>query len=204
MGYTRGHHHHLRSFMRRHMIRFSVASIALIALIAALLGLQFYMGNEHTSVPGELYRSAQPTGKDIELYTKRFGIKSIINLRGENATSPWYIEEVATAKALGITHINFRMKAARELTTDQALQLIEVMRNAPKPLLIHCRAGADRTGLAAALYIAAISKGGEEAAEDQLSLRYGHLPYFPFFWTEAQAMYYTFERMEPLLGFMDS
>jgi len=109
-----------------------------------------------------------------------------------------------TAETLGIKHINFRMKAARELTNEQAFELIEVMRKAPKPLLIHCRAGADRTGLAAALYVAAISKGGEDAAEEQLSLRYGHLPAFPFFWTEAQAMYRTFERMEPLLGYPDS
>ena len=190
--------------MRRHCLRFTAALIVIIALLAAFIGLQFYFGNEHTTIEGELYRSGQPTGEDIKLYTKRYGIKSIVNLRGENKDSPWYLEEVATAETLGIKHINFRMKAARELTNEQAFELSEVMRKAPKPLLIHCRAGADRTGLAAALYVAAISKGGEDAAEEQLSLRYGHLPAFPFFWTEAQAMYRTFERMEPLLGYPDS
>jgi protein tyrosine/serine phosphatase len=190
--------------MRGRFFWFTGVSAAIVAVLAMLIGLQFYFGNEHTSIPGELYRSAQPTGKDIELYAKRFGIKSIINLRGPNAEAPWYVEEVETAKKLGITHFDFRMKAARELTNEQALELIALMRDAPKPLLIHCRAGADRTGLAAALYVAAVSKNGEESAERQLSLRYGHLPYFPFFWTEAQAMYRTFERMEPLLGFNDS
>ncbi len=190
--------------MRRITLQLTLVSAFLIALVAGFLGLQFYFGNQHTAIEGELYRSAQPTAEDIALYAKRYGIKSIINLRGENPDKSWYREEVAAAQALGITHINFRMKAARELTTDQALELIKTMREAPKPLLIHCRAGADRTGLAAALYVAAISKGGEEAAEEQLSIRYGHLPYYPFFWTEAQAMYFTFERMEPLLGFKDS
>jgi len=190
--------------MRRHVFRFFIVCIALVAVLAALIGLQFYFGNKHTSIPGELYRSAQPTGEDIKRYAKRYGIKSIINLRGENVQDAWYKEEVAAANALGITHMNFRMKAARELTSQEALALIELMRNAPKPLLIHCRAGSDRTGLAAALYVAAVSKGGEHEAEDQLSLRYGHLPYYPFFWTEAQAMYRTFERMEPLLGFEGS
>ena len=190
--------------MRRFVLRLGLGSVALVAILAALIGLQLYLGNEHTSIPGELYRSAQPTGKDIENYARDMGIKSIINLRGENLNDAWYQEEVATAKALGITHINFRMKAARELTNEQALELIEVMRNAPKPLLIHCRAGADRTGLAAALYIAAIAKGSEFKAEYQLSLRYGHLPGIPFWWTDAQAMRRTFERMEPLLGYKDS
>ena len=190
--------------MRRRLLWFTALCIAFVAVLAALIGLQFYFGNKHTSIPGELYRSAQPTGEDIEKFSARYGIKSIINLRGENADAPWYIEEVATAKELGITHINFRMKAARELTNEQAFELIEVMRKAPKPLLIHCRAGADRSGLAAALYLAGVAKAPEEDAEDQLSLRYGHLPHFPFFWTEAQAMYRTFERMEPLLGYADS
>lgn len=190
--------------MRREFFRLSIGLVVILALVAAFIGFQLYTGNEHTSIKGELYRSAQPTGEDIKKYARELGIKSIINLRGENGNAPWYQEEVATAKALGITHINFRMKAARELTNEQALELIKVMREAPKPLLIHCRAGSDRTGLAAALYVAAVTKGTEDDAEEQLSLRYGHLPYFPFFWTEAQAMYRTFERMEPLLGFKDS
>lgn len=187
--------------MRRKMLRASLVLLTLILFIAALIGIQLYFGNEHVSVPGELYRSAQPTGEDIREYAQEYGIKSIINLRGENEQYDWYKEEVATAKELGIKHINFRMKAARELTNEQALELIEVMRKAPKPVLIHCRAGADRTGLAAALYVAAIAKKSEFAAEYQLSLRYGHIP---LWWTEAYAMQRTFENMEPLLGFHDS
>jgi protein tyrosine/serine phosphatase len=190
--------------MRRELFRFGAGMLLILAFVAAVIGFEFYTGNQHTSIEGELYRSGQPTGEDIERLTAKYGIKSIINLRGDNSGSDWYEEEVATAKALGLAHFDFRMKAAHELTNEQAFALIDLMQKAPKPLLIHCRAGADRTGLAAALYVAAVSKGGEEAAENQLSLRYGHLPYFPFFWTEAQAMYRTFERMEPLLGFEGS
>src|SRR3954468_14621923 len=38
----------------------------------------------HAVVPGELYRSAQPTPELIADYQKSYGIKTIINLRGEN------------------------------------------------------------------------------------------------------------------------
>ncbi|MFD2031462.1 tyrosine-protein phosphatase [Ancylobacter dichloromethanicus] len=49
------------------------------------------------------------------------------------------------------------------------------MKDAKKPILIHCQAGADRSGLASALYLAAIKKNSAEAeAEAQLSIRYGH------------------------------
>ena len=44
-----------------------------------------------------------------------------------------------------------------------------------KPVLIHCKSGADRTGLAAAIYL--LTEGGKtlDQAERQLSLRYIHL-----------------------------
>nr|WP_234894951.1 tyrosine-protein phosphatase [Sinorhizobium meliloti] len=53
------------------------------------------------------------------------------------------------------------------------------MQTAPKPILIHCQAGADRTGLAAMLYLQQIAGIDEEISERQLSVRYGHigLPY---------------------------
>ncbi|WP_219928901.1 tyrosine-protein phosphatase [Palleronia abyssalis] len=52
---------------------------------------------------------------------------------------------------------------------------MQVIRDAPKPLLIHCRGGADRTGLTCALYVAGIDGRGEDAAEAQLSISYGHI-----------------------------
>ena len=47
----------------------------------------------------------------------------------------------------------------------------QLLREAPKPVLVHCEGGADRTGLAAALYLAAA--GHPAQADGQLSVRYG-------------------------------
>lgn len=52
----------------------------------------------------------------------------------------------------------------RGITKKEARRLIQVMEQAPKPLLIHCGSGADRTGLA-------IRRTGEK----QLSIRYSHI-----------------------------
>ena len=88
------------------------------------------------------------------------------------------------------------------MNTPEVMRLIEVMRAAPKPLLIHCQGGADRTGLALALYAAVIDDCGAEAAEWQLPLRYGHIsvPGPGRAWPMDQ----TWEAMEPLIAFTDS
>lgn len=187
--------------MKRAIKRSICTILGLVAAFAAYIIIQMETGNFHEVIKGEFYRSAQPSGADIQRYAARYGIKSIINLRGGNEDAAWYQDEVAAAKTNGITLIDFRMKAARELTNEQAIELIALMHDAPKPLLVHCRAGADRTGLASAFYVAGVAKLGEEPAERQLWLHYGHLP---FYFNEAFAMNRTFERMEPYFGFFDS
>lgn len=157
--------------------------------------------NFHPVIAGELYRSSQPSAATIAELQKQYGIKTIINLRGDNSGHGWYDKEVAQAKELNINHIDFRMSSGRELTQDQAAKLIEIMRDAPKPLLIHCQAGSDRTGLASALYLAAITKTGEATAQGQMSIIYGHLP---LSFTRAYAMDRTFTKLEPWLGLSNS
>lgn len=193
----------VQSGSRAKRAAWAVGSVVLIPALAVggyLGGLQL-TGNFHRVVANELYRSAQPTATDIAYYQKTHGIKTIINLRGENTGSPWYDAEIAQAKQLGISHVDFRMSARRELTQAEAANLIAILEHAEKPVLIHCKAGADRSGLAAALYVAAVAKLGETAAEDQISIRYGHIS-LPL--SAAYAMDRTFEALEPWLGFLDS
>ncbi len=134
-------------------------------------------GNIHPLVEGEAYRAAQLTPEQLDTVAKEHGIKSIINLRGGNFDQGWYQDEVTWAAKNNITHQNFALSSKRELDEAKAKDLIETMKNAPKPVLIHCQHGADRTGLASALYIASIKGGTEAEADDQLAIRFGHLPY---------------------------
>ncbi len=179
----------------------AVGILAILSLIGLYLGALHLSGNFHEVLPGELYRSAQLKPGDIAHYAHEYQIKTIINLRGDNTGKAWYDQEVAEAKTNHIIHTDFRMSAKHELTAARAAELIEVMRSAEKPLLIHCQAGADRSGLAVALYFAAIKKMSETASELQLSIVYGHLP---LWFSPAYAMSRTFEKLEPSLGFFDS
>ncbi len=154
------------------------------------------LGNFHEVVPGQFFRSNQPTAEQLTRYTEDYGIKTVINLRGANEGESWYRDELETSKKLGLNHIDFGMSASRELTMSQVNQLVAIMRDAPKPILIHCKSGADRTGLATALYLSRVARLGEEAAESQLSIRYGHvgIPYL----SAAYAMDRTWENAEEM------
>ena len=66
------------------------------------------------------------------------------------------------------------MRASEQLSPARVRELITLMQSLPKSLLIHCLSGADRTGLASALYVAA-SGGGPGWAESQIPFCYGHI-----------------------------
>jgi protein tyrosine/serine phosphatase len=193
--------HSLRSWRRKLIVLLCSFVSAWIGASDFYLGAMQISGNFHPVVPGEFYRSAQPTAADISYYQKEYGIRTIINLRGENVGSDWYDDEIAQVQRLGIAHVNFRMSAKRELTEAQFVELVRVLQNVEKPILVHCNSGADRSGLVSALYVAAVAKMGEDAAESHLSLWYGHIPVL---FRASYAMDRTFENLEPVLGFPNS
>lgn len=188
--------------MRRFLGRMALAVGVLLIAAIGFFGFLQYSGNFHSVSASTVYRAAQMDAAQLEKWADKYQIASVLNLRGENTGADWYDSEVKTAAKLGIQHINFRMSASQELTKDEVQNLLQVMRDAPKPLLIHCQGGADRTGLASALYVAGIDNGDEFAAERQLSLRYGHVG-IPGI-SKAWAMDVTWESIEPMLGFHDS
>ena len=175
-----------------------VALVALTAILQAHLAYIRYSGNFHTVIAGEVYRSAQVTPEDLAVFQRDYGIRSVLNLRGATPGHPWYDDEIASAKALGLVHEDFAMSASRVLTVEESTELIALMRSMPKPLLVHCRRGADRTGLAMALYLAGISGADESTAAGQLSIWFGHfsVPYL----SSTYPMDESWQLMVPVLG----
>lgn len=181
--------------------RFARRLILAVAVVAAvsvlyLVALQ-WTGNFHTLVAGEVYRSGQPSSRSIAAYSKTYGIRTILNLRGESKES-WYRDEAAAAQRNGIRLINFPMSSSSAISLQETRALMAILRDAPKPLLIHCKAGADRTGLVSTIYLQQIAGVDEETAEWQLSPIYGHvaLPYF----SSTFAMDETWEALEKSFG----
>jgi protein tyrosine/serine phosphatase len=127
--------------------------------------------------PG-VYRSNQPDPARLARL-HRMGIRTIVNLRGVHRQSH-YLFEAESCAALGLTMVNLQLHARRAAPRSELLALIETFRTAEKPLLLHCKSGADRAGLAAAIYLLAIE--GRTAAEAR---RHLHPRYVHFRWSQT-------------------
>jgi protein tyrosine/serine phosphatase len=158
--------------------KFGMLSLMLIAAsIVSYAGVVRYFGNIHVVDDGRLYRSARLGRDQLEHVIRRFGIKSILNVRGEAAGEVWYENEIAVSKALHLAHFDYGLSAEDRVTAGQIEEIIKILREAPKPILVHCEGGADRSGLVSALFLAEIDKKPAGEAASQLSILYGHFPY---------------------------
>lgn len=143
----------------------------------AYWGLVQYNGNFHAVKEGAFYRSAQLGRDELHSALRDHQIRSILNLRGAHPGQGWYDDEIAVSQALGVTHYDYGLSARRIVTTQQIGEVLEIIRNAPKPLLVHCKSGADRSGLVSALYRLVDEGASVDHADRELSLIYGHFPY---------------------------
>ena len=159
-------------------IKIGIVAVGLTAgSCGAYWGAIQYQGNFHTVEEGAFYRSAQLGKDELQAAIREHQIRSVLNLRGAHPGQAWYDEELAVSQSLGVAHYDYSLSAHRFVTGQQISELLGILRDAPKPLLVHCKSGADRTGLVSALY--RLAEEGENAhqADRELSLVYGHFPY---------------------------
>lgn len=174
-------------------LKFFIATLLLLLLLTATYLL--YMeeqGNFHPITAGEAYRSAQLDRDEFEYYIKKYNIRSIVNLRGENPDTPWYIEEEKVSAEHNVAHYDIALSASREPTDEEVRRLMEIFKSASRPVLIHCQGGADRSGLVAAMWKVIVDRESKSEAEKQLSVLYGHIPM-----GKKKAMDHFFENWKP-------
>ena len=132
------------------------------------------LGGYHTknglTKSGIIYRSArlnEMDDDDLETF-KQMGIKSVLDLRSkdDNINKPDRTKEIP-----GVNHYHVAVNGDGRLPKDDndmaalyfemlanpenAKEVIQVLLNAPKPLLIHCAVGKDRTGVYANMILEA-------------------------------------------------
>jgi len=166
------------------LLKYFVGLILLIGISGSFY--IFIYGNFH-QVDKDVYRSAQLFDFNTPHYLEKYKIKSILNLRGETDNQS-YKDEIAFAKQYGIRHYNFSVATSSVQTIKDMEKIVEIIKNAPKPILLHCKSGADRTALATALYLHTIKH--DKNAEDAITLLYGH---FPWLISESGAIDKSFE-----------
>lgn len=96
-----------------------------------------------------IYRGAQPTEEGLR-QLKKFGIKTVISFRHEKETLEW---ERRKAEALGLRFVSLPWRIQFHPGANVMKDFLERVGKAGEgPFLFHCRRGAERTGVADAVY----------------------------------------------------
>ena len=177
-------------------LKISITALAVVLLLpAGYFGVYMQVqGNFHPITAGEAYRSAKLDGDKLEYYVTKYDIKSIVNLTGEHPRKPWYREEIQVSAEHHVKHYDIRLWAHHEPTEEDVRELVEILKTAPRPVLIHCKGGSDRSGLVAAMWKVIVDKEPKSEARKQLSIVYGHFPI-----GKTSAMDHFFEHWDPTL-----
>ena len=136
-----------------------------------------------------VYRSAQLTPWRLKKVIKKYGIKTIINLRGNNKNY-LYKREKEICEEMGVEYysVSLLSRSPERIKKSELKKLVEILKSAKKPLLFHCKAGADRSGFVAVLWHILNGRDKEWAMKKELRLKYLYLP-----WSKAGKIKRVFE-----------
>ena len=134
--------------------------------------LRRFWTNQHELAPG-VWRSNQPTLRRLRRLRDRHGLKTVVNLRGEDKFAH-YLFHKENCERLGLELVDVKLHATSASNAKSYLHLIEVLRTAKRPMLLHCKSGADRTGIVSALYLMLHHGVPLEEARQQLHWSFQH------------------------------
>lgn len=122
-------------------------------------------------------RSAQPYLGQWRRFLVRNGIAAILNLRGRHPHWRWWQTETRVAADLGIRHYDLALNSRRLPPSDLLTKMIACFDVAPRPLLIKCSGGQDRTSFVSALFL--LHAYGWDAF-DRAQAQFASFPYLHF------------------------
>ena len=127
-----------------------------------------------------LYRGGYPVGR-LDFLKKR-GIRTVVNLRSAH-------DYRAEAEAAGLNYVHIPLSAGKPPSAEAVRRFLAVVTDpANRPVYVHCRRGADRTGAMVAVYRIAVCGWSAERAVREMesfgfaSLLYGRLRKYVLHW----------------------
>ena len=119
-----------------------------------------------------LYRSNHPSATRLRRF-KAAGGAVVLSLRGGQELAQNVLERDACEK-IGLEFACLSMSASELPDRTTVLDLVEMFRNLQRPVLMHCKSGADRTGLASGIYLMAFKGVPPNLAARQLTWKHAH------------------------------
>jgi tyrosine-protein phosphatase SIW14 len=114
--------------------------------------------NLHQVTP-ELYRCEQPGRREMARLAEA-GIRSVLNLRDNHDD-----DDEAEGLALALYRVEIETD---DIGDAEVIAALRIIRDAPKPVVVHCWHGADRTGCVIAMYRILNQGWTREAAIDEM------------------------------------
>ena len=110
------------------------------------------MPNNYSKIDNFVSRSAQPQKEDF-LWLKEQGVTDVVNFR-TMVVSAVDFDEKTVVESLGMTYHNIPSMTSepKEENINEFLGLVKQVKDKNGQLHIHCKAGADRTGMYAFIY----------------------------------------------------
>lgn len=159
------------------------ALLSLVVLFASGCGVTQVVDRTEDGVP-ILIRSPQPDAEDLEELHERFGVRTVVNLRGERPGAAWFEEEREGVDRIGARWVHLRTSGKSAPAPEQVDAFLDLVQDrANWPILIHCQGGIHRTGLWAALYRIQFQGWSQEQAIEEME----HL-YFDWTVTDRDAI----------------
>src|SRR5687768_4534357 len=100
-----------RLITRRNLLR--LAGAGAFAGVAAEAARVFLGSNEHTVIPGKVYRSAQLSEQKLRRVIAEKKIRTVVNLRGCCPETNWYMDDARAVHATGVNLEDIRLSAKR-------------------------------------------------------------------------------------------
>ena len=136
--------------------------------------LRVFWTNHKEIAPG-VFRSNQPTEWRFISYHAK-GLRSVLNLRGWDVYAHYQYEERICQK-LGMRLENIKLNARNAPQSEAINAIVDCLGKMEKPLLFHCKSGADRAGLVSAIYLMVYEGASVQEAMKQLSFRHVHVDF---------------------------
>jgi len=127
---------------------------AIFGVVAAFSVVSAFAGSENLpnffKVDDHVYRGAQPTDQGFKDLAK-LGVKTVIDLRQIGEHSQEHEQQVVSE--LGMKYISVPMKGLSSPDDKKVADVLSMLIDESKgPVFVHCKRGADRTGMVIAVY----------------------------------------------------
>jgi protein tyrosine phosphatase (PTP) superfamily phosphohydrolase (DUF442 family) len=112
---------------------------------------RFFFNTRH-AIADDCYRSSHPMPYQLRA-AARAGVRSVLSLRGDETHIGSNILEMDACGEQGLVLAHYPIGSRDAPDKNQVKRIVELFSEMPKPLLLHCKSGADRAGLISAIYL---------------------------------------------------